>query len=83
MALPLEFLRAATYPEAEPKMTSSAWGEWLAGSLRFPVDNCLYFKGKPLSQMVSPVSEHFYLLDRKWKIRKSNYLESLDYTFIF
>lgn len=55
MALPLEFLRAATFPEAAPKMTISAGGEWLADSLKFPADSYLYLKEKPLSQMVSPV----------------------------
>lgn len=80
MALPLESIRATTSLQAEPKMTPSAWGEWLAGSLKFPADSHLYLTGKPLSQMVSQVSELFYLLDRKWKIRKSNYL---DYAFIF
>lgn len=80
MALPLEFVRAATFPQAEPKKTPSAWRKRLAGSLKFPADSCLCLKGKCLSQMVSQVSELFHLLGRKWKIRKSNYL---DYAFIF
>lgn len=80
MALALEFVRAATFPHTEPKTTPSVWGEWLAGSLKFPADSRLYLKGKRLSQMVSQVSELFHLLDRKWKIRKSHYL---DYGSVF
>lgn len=80
MARPLEFIRAASLPQAEPQMTPSAWGECLAGSLKFPADSRLYLRGKRSSQMVNQVSELFHLLDRKWKIRKSNYL---DYALVF
>lgn len=52
----------------------------MAGSLKFPADSHLYLRGERLSQMVNQVSELFHLLDRKWKVRKSNYL---DYALVF